>query len=42
MIRSIAAKYHGEARLERQEESFLASVSLFPASVKREFEKIQG
>ena len=42
IIRSIAAKYHGKAVLERQEESYFASVSLHPEPVKRENEKIQG
>ena len=42
IIRSIAEKYHGTAILERQEESFLTSVSLHQSLVKREKEEIQG
>ena len=42
IIRSIAAKYGGIARLERQAESYLASISLNPQLVKRENEKIFG
>ena len=42
IIRGIAAKYDGEVVLERQEESWLASVLLQLLPVKRENEIIQG